>query len=315
MHVIAAKAVALGEALQPGLQALPGAGARERARAGRGAAEARPAHRLRAAPTATCSWSTCAPRRSPARTPRPRSGARTSRSTRTRSRTTRRSRSSPRGIRIGTPAMTTRGFGEVEAEELAQPDRRRAGRAGRRADARSAWRARSRRCARKFPVYELRRMKCPFCGRDDTQVIDSRVRTRRRTRSAAGASASSCDKRFTTYERVELRMPQVVKTDGSRTDFDRDKLRRQHDARAAQAPGADRGRRRGGRPHRASRCARWASARCRPRRVGEMVMRELAQARQGRLHPLRLGLSQLRDAGRLPRAVQEVEGAEQTRRK
>jgi transcriptional repressor NrdR len=33
-----------------------------------------------------------------------------------------------------------------------------------------------------------------------------------------------CDKRFTTYERVELRMPRLVKKDGSRTDFDRDKL-------------------------------------------------------------------------------------------
>ena len=34
----------------------------------------------------------------------------------------------------------------------------------------------------------------------------------------------ACDKRFTTYEKVELRMPRLVKKDGSRTDFDRDKL-------------------------------------------------------------------------------------------
>ena len=34
----------------------------------------------------------------------------------------------------------------------------------------------------------------------------------------------NCDKRFTTYEKVELRMPRLVKKDGSRTDFDRDKL-------------------------------------------------------------------------------------------
>ena len=34
-----------------------------------------------------------------------------------------------------------------------------------------------------------------------------------------------CNKRFTTYETVELRMPQLVKQDGSRTEFDLDKLR------------------------------------------------------------------------------------------
>jgi transcriptional repressor NrdR len=67
-------------------------------------------------------------------------------------------------------------------------------------------------------------MKCPFCKSEDTQVIDSRVSDdgesiRRRRRCA------SCSKRFTTYETVELRMPQVVKQDGSRADFDLDKLR------------------------------------------------------------------------------------------
>src|SRR5512146_2060633 len=67
-------------------------------------------------------------------------------------------------------------------------------------------------------------MKCPFCKSEDTQVIDSRVSDdgesiRRRRRCA------NCSKRFTTYETVELRMPQVVKQDGSRTEFDLDKLR------------------------------------------------------------------------------------------
>jgi len=66
-------------------------------------------------------------------------------------------------------------------------------------------------------------MKCPFCGELNTQVIDTRenddgdtVRRRRR--------CLVCDKRFTTYERVELRMPQVVKKNGSRTEYDREKL-------------------------------------------------------------------------------------------
>jgi len=67
-------------------------------------------------------------------------------------------------------------------------------------------------------------MHCPFCKAEDTQVIDSRVSDegdsiRRRRRCPA------CNKRFTTYETVELRMPQVVKQDGSRTEFDLDKLR------------------------------------------------------------------------------------------
>jgi transcriptional repressor NrdR len=67
-------------------------------------------------------------------------------------------------------------------------------------------------------------MKCPFCKSADTQVIDSRVSEEgdsiRRRRRCPG-----CNKRFTTYETIELRMPQVVKQDGSRTEFDLDKLR------------------------------------------------------------------------------------------
>ncbi|HEY0295125.1 MAG TPA: transcriptional regulator NrdR [Bordetella sp.] len=67
-------------------------------------------------------------------------------------------------------------------------------------------------------------MKCPFCGNDDTQVVDSRVSEegdtiRRRRRCLA------CDKRFTTYERVELVMPSVVKRNGSRVEYDPSKLR------------------------------------------------------------------------------------------
>ena len=67
-------------------------------------------------------------------------------------------------------------------------------------------------------------MKCPFCGADETQVVDSRVSEegdsiRRRRRCLA------CEKRFTTYETVELRMPQVVKANGIREQYDQDKLR------------------------------------------------------------------------------------------
>lgn len=66
-------------------------------------------------------------------------------------------------------------------------------------------------------------MRCPYCADPSTQVIDTRENeegdTVRRRRRCMG-----CDKRFTTYERAELRLPQVVKKNGSRTDYDRDKL-------------------------------------------------------------------------------------------
>ena len=68
-------------------------------------------------------------------------------------------------------------------------------------------------------------MRCPFCGRDDTQVKDSRPAedgaSIRRRRSCPG-----CNARFTTFERVQLRELTVLKTDGRRVPFDREKLAR-----------------------------------------------------------------------------------------
>ena len=66
-------------------------------------------------------------------------------------------------------------------------------------------------------------MKCPFCAAEDTTVADTRINddgdiVRRRRRCL------TCDKRFSTYERAEIRLPQVVKKNGSRVDFDRQKL-------------------------------------------------------------------------------------------
>lgn len=66
-------------------------------------------------------------------------------------------------------------------------------------------------------------MKCPFCGAEETTVVDTRINddgdiVRRRRRCL------TCDKRFTTYERAEIRLPQVVKKNGSHVDYDREKL-------------------------------------------------------------------------------------------
>ncbi|MBV2234267.1 MAG: transcriptional regulator NrdR [Sterolibacterium sp.] len=66
-------------------------------------------------------------------------------------------------------------------------------------------------------------MKCPYCPELNTQVVDTRVNedgdtVRRRRR------CPNCDKRFTTYERVELQLPQIVKKNGSRVEYDREKL-------------------------------------------------------------------------------------------
>jgi len=66
-------------------------------------------------------------------------------------------------------------------------------------------------------------MKCPFCGYNESKVIDSRPAeegaTIRRRRECL-----ACSRRFTTYEIIE-RMPLVVvKRDGSRQSFDKVKL-------------------------------------------------------------------------------------------
>lgn len=68
-------------------------------------------------------------------------------------------------------------------------------------------------------------MHCPFCGADDTKVIDSRLVAEgdsvRRRRECV-----SCGERFTTFEVAELVMPYVVKRDGTREPFNEEKMRR-----------------------------------------------------------------------------------------
>lgn len=66
-------------------------------------------------------------------------------------------------------------------------------------------------------------MKCPFCGHDNTRVIDSRpaeennsIRRRR--------VCDECDKRFTTYEKIETIPLIVIKKDNNRETYDRMKI-------------------------------------------------------------------------------------------
>ncbi len=66
-------------------------------------------------------------------------------------------------------------------------------------------------------------MKCPFCSKDNTRVIDSRpadennsIRRRRQ--------CDECNRRFTTYEKVETIPLVVIKKDNNREPYDRAKI-------------------------------------------------------------------------------------------
>ena len=67
-------------------------------------------------------------------------------------------------------------------------------------------------------------MKCPYCGYQESKVVDSRpadegsIRRRR--------ECLRCERRFTTYESVESLPMVVIKKDGSRQTFDRSKVLR-----------------------------------------------------------------------------------------
>ncbi len=67
-------------------------------------------------------------------------------------------------------------------------------------------------------------MKCPYCGANETEVVETRdnleLETIRRRRACL-----ACGKRFTTYERIENINLYVIKKNGRREQFDRDKMR------------------------------------------------------------------------------------------
>lgn len=64
-------------------------------------------------------------------------------------------------------------------------------------------------------------MKCPYCGFEDSKVIDSRPSDEKKRRRR---ECLSCGKRFTTYEVVEQPLRIVIKRDGSLETYDRNKL-------------------------------------------------------------------------------------------
>jgi transcriptional repressor NrdR len=68
-------------------------------------------------------------------------------------------------------------------------------------------------------------MRCPYCHHAETSVVDSRE-TEDQTSIRRRRECGRCDKRFTTYERVEGIDLKVIKKDGSKEDFNRDKLKR-----------------------------------------------------------------------------------------
>jgi len=65
---------------------------------------------------------------------------------------------------------------------------------------------------------------CPFCQKEETRVLDTTpdnkggVRRRR--------ECEHCHKRFSTYERPVTTLPLIIKQDGTREEFDREKLAR-----------------------------------------------------------------------------------------
>ena len=66
-------------------------------------------------------------------------------------------------------------------------------------------------------------MKCPFCGDQESKVVDSR-RSEDGTSIRRRRECLVCQRRFTTYETVESLPIVVVKKDGSRQNFDRNKI-------------------------------------------------------------------------------------------
>jgi transcriptional repressor NrdR len=68
-------------------------------------------------------------------------------------------------------------------------------------------------------------VRCPFCGKVEDRVVDSRE-SREKDTIRRRRECLTCKRRFTTYEKVEAISYKVVKNDGTRQEFDRQKLLR-----------------------------------------------------------------------------------------
>ena len=313
MHVIAAKAVAFGEALHKRFQALSGAGDRQRAGVGQGPAGTRTARRLRRHRFAHVAGR---PARQEDHRPRCRGGARaapTSPSTRTRSRTIRKSRSSPPASASAAPAMTTRGFTEIEAEEVAhlivdvldapgdeatiaraRGERRGADReisgvrmiavaGGRRGDVAAGGRAMNSDTglpADEVPVLRQRGYpgdRFAGLGRRRLHPPPSSLPAHARSASRPTRRSNCACRRWSSKRHRASNSTSPRSATASSARCTSDPCPPNTSTRRSIAS--------------SSRCSRSASAKSPRDAIGEMVMAGALQARQGRLHPLRVGVS------------------------
>lgn len=72
--------------------------------------------------------------------------------------------------------------------------------------------------------YVERVMKCPYCRDDNSRVLDTSHDKRGGTRRRR--VCKNCGQRFSTYERAILDTPLIIKQDGTREEFNRDKIMR-----------------------------------------------------------------------------------------
>jgi transcriptional repressor NrdR len=68
-------------------------------------------------------------------------------------------------------------------------------------------------------------MKCPFCQKSQTRVVDSRLSSCQ-TQIKRRRHCDRCKARFSTYETPQIEWPKVLKEDGTKENFDVNKLKK-----------------------------------------------------------------------------------------